>query len=276
MGVQYKGVHFCMTQIGLRRFKNKYILISAISLFLLLGISFLVCGDIIKVLLSDAYANFAEKKIIIDEELSWELFLFDGIYYIGNIFPIFAIITAMPFWNEKNTFYIFAANRLKNKKHSMLKAVLSYGFMGGAAISLGFFLYVCVGEYFCIPTLKSISGFESIFNYSLYFEHPFLFMCFMIFTIYFLLGVGFAVMTCGVIMLSDNRITAIVFPLFVYVVGSYIGNGLGLNILQISSCTAVFCTENTTGQCFIPLISVAIIDLVLILIGLKKNEEVTI
>lgn len=265
-----------MTHIGRRRLMNKYFVLSAIFLFLLLVISFLINGEIIKVLLSDSYENFAAKKIVIDDELCWESLLFNGIYYLLNVLPFFAIIVTLPFSEEKNTFYVYATNRLKSRRKSICKAILSYGVMGGLAVSAGFFLYFCAGAYFCIPTLDYISGFESIFNYQLYNAHPFLFLCFMDFTIYFLLGFLFAVMSCGVMLAFDNKITSVILPMFIYIVTSYLGNELNIHILQSSSCSTAFCTDYTTGQCFIPLIPIAVIDVILIMIGIRKNEEVII
>lgn len=265
-----------MSQIGIKRWKNKYLLLSILFLFVLLVISFLVNGEILKVLFSDAYESFADKKMIIDQELCWEFLLFDGVYYLGNVFPIFAIIVVFPFWEEINSFFIMTANRLNNRRMSIAKSIVSYGTMGGLAISLGFFLFFCAGYYFCIPTLNVLSGFESIFNYQLYHDHPFLFLCFMDFSIYFLVGFLFAVMSCGVMLLTNNRITAIIFPLFVFIVGSFVGNSLGIRLLQFSSCITVFCSDYTTGQCFVPLITVAIIDLIIILIGIRKNEKIIV
>ena len=214
------------------------------------------------------------KKNAIDSLLYWEFWLQDGNWYNEHIFPIYAIISALPFFLECNTFFKTGANRFLSRRKVLGKAIASYGLMGGLSISIGFLLYFLLGYYFCLPEMNSLGGFESIFHYSLYQKHPLLFLCFMDFTIYFLLGVLFALMTCGTILCFNNKLTAIIFPMFVYVVGSYIGEGFGIRILQISSCTTVFCTNYTTWECFVPLISLVIVDVVLLLCGIKKNEEV--
>lgn len=270
-----------MKSIYFKRFKNKYLFISVILLFLVLVSSFFIHSGILEILLYDYSAEYSGemteyqiKKKVIDSLLYWEFWLQDGVWYTENIFPIYAIITALPFLLESNTFFKVGANRFTNRRKELGKSIISYGIMGGLSISLGFLLYFLVGYYFCLPEMQSLGGFESIFHYNLYHNHPFLFLCFMDFTMYFLFGILFAVMTCGTILCFNNKLTAIILPMFVYVVGSYIGEGFGIRIFQISSCTTVFCTNDTTGQCFIPLISLVIIDAVLLICGVKKNEKI--
>lgn len=270
-----------MKSIYFKRFKNKYLFISIILLFFVLAISFFIHSGILEILLYDYGAevpgNMTEyeiKKHAIDSVLYWEFWIQDGVWYNENIFPIYAMIAALPFLLECNTFFQLGANRFTNRRKELGKSIASYGLMGGLSISLGFLLYFLIGCYFCLPEMKSLGGFESIFHYNLYQKHPFLFLCFMDFTIYFLFGILFAIMTCGAILCFNNKLTAIILPMFVYVVGSYIGEGFGIRILQISSCTTVFCTNHTTGQCFVPLISLVIIDTVLLICGVKKNEKI--
>lgn len=272
-----------MRSLSFRRFKNKYLLISILALFFVLLCSFLIHGGIIEILCSDyssdasgGLSEYQLKKHAIDSVLYWEFWILDGVWYNENIFPIYAMITALPFLLEIDTFFKLGANRFSSRRKELGKSIASYGLMGGLSISLGFLLYFLVGCYFCLPQMESLGGFESIFHYSLYREHPFLFLCFMDFTIYFLFGVLFAIMACGTILCFHNKLTAILLPMFVYVVGSYIGEGFGIRILQISSCTTVFCTNTTTGQCFVPLISLVIIDVLLLIFGVRKNEKIVL
>lgn len=273
----------CMTTIYKKRFINRYCIVSIFVLFILLILSYIVDSEMIKVLLADysdgltdGQSEYQVKKVIIDSELYWEYWIKCGIWYNKEILPIYAIFSALPFFYEIRTIFKLGANRFRNRRVELKKAIISYGIMGGGCISVGLFLYFLIGCYFCKTQLNTLGGFEAIFEYNLYHNHPFLFLCFMVFTIYFLFGMLFAIMTCGSVLCFENKITAILFPMTVYIVGSYIGNGFDIRILQVSSCVTVFNTEHTTLECFLPLLSLLLINIVLVGLGVKKNEKIVL
>lgn len=264
-----------MTNIYKKRFQNKYFFLSCILIFVISIISYLVTSQFLRILLVQKCPAESKHRLL-DQLLYWEFWLSNGTMYNINIFPLYAIIPVIPFYTELKTIFKLGANRFKSRKQELYKSIFTYGILGGGALNLGFYLYLLLGSYLCLPQLSSLGGFESIFHYQLYHQHPFLFLTFMCFTMYFLFGFLFAIMTCGVILCFENRITAILFPMLIYVAFSYLGFGLNLRVLQVSTCTTVFCTEYSTLQCFVPLLSLFCTDLLFIILGVKKNEKIVL
>lgn len=267
-----------MKSINFKRFRNKYLYITILLLFVLLHVSYIFeNGVIYNLFFREDYGSLTKaegRKLFLDQIFVWEISISECQLFYRTIFPIMAVIVAIPFWEELNTYFAIAANKFSNRRRELLKSVLSYGIMGGMSIFFGFFIYFASQYYFMIPSITDLGGYLSILPENFYAYHPFITIVFILITMYFPIGFLFGVMTCGVLLCTRERITAILFPMFIYVVGSYIGEIFNLSILNIRLCTSVWCTLTPFQENFIPLISVVIIDIILLVVGVKKNEKV--
>lgn len=266
-----------MKYINRFRIYNKNIYISIILLTSLLFITWFFESYFAEVMFFMDY-NAEDlvdnaKEIMLKSILTWEIYIDSSMRYVVNFFPIFAILPAIQFLSERKSYHVFGANRFKNYNKNMIHSMIIYSVKGGLSISISFSIFFLIGNLFLTTSIKNIGGFSSIFPPDFYTNNPCLFFLFMAWSAYFLIGVVYGLMSCGISLIFDKEIYMLIIPLIIYIAQFYLGNLLNFMPLKISESVCAFNTLYSTGQVFIPIITLFIFDVFLILIALKKRRN---
>lgn len=213
------------------------------------------------------------KSILLKSVLTWERFIDASMRYVVNIFPLFAVLPVIPFCFERKIYFIFGAARFHNYGRELYCAILKYSIWGGICISVGFSIYFSAASLFMVPSVNDIGGFSSIFPTDFYSNHPYLFFLFLSVSIYFAVGVVFSGMACAIALYTDKEFYMLTLPILVYIGDSYLGYTIDFLPFKISESVCAFNTLYTTGQIFIPLLPLAIIDILLIVFGVRNRRK---
>ena len=272
-----------MKVISKYRFFNKYNVVSFTSMLLILWISWAFASYFIEIITMDYYAedlaistkeeaDSAKYQFIIGI-LTWERYIDSAMRYTVYIFPLFSLITVLPFCDELNGYYSYPA-RFKNYGKNLAYGIISHSFIGGLVISAVFSVFFSVGAVFMVPQIQNIGGFASVFPDGFYHRHPYLFFIFMSFTIYFAIGFVFSLLGCSIALITRKKHYVIIVPMLLYLGDSYILGGiLGLYKYQIFGCVCAFNTVYSTFENFIPLLPFFIISIFIILIYIFKQRN---
>ena len=270
-----------MKKIHEIRMKNSYFYISLIALIVIMGITWFFESGFAEVMFFMDYdapdligqSKEEVKRMLLDQILVWEGYIDSAMRYIVYIFPVFAVIPTIPFLLEQNSYFVFGAARFDNYNKNLGKAILTYTLQGGVCITLGLLIYFTIGNLVMVPALDDISGFTSVLPKGFYAEHSYLFFVFMSVTIYFFIGLVFAGMACGVALFTTKEYYVLIIPILVYIGLGYLGSGFGIHLFQIPVAVISYNTKYTTFECFIPLIPPAIIDIILISVGIARRKK---
>lgn len=264
---------------------NKYTILSLISMLFVLWISWAFVSNFIEILTMDYFApdlavktqqeaNQVRYEYIISI-LSWETYIDSAMSYVVYIFPLFALITVLPFYNELKSYYVFGANRFRSYKKEVLRGVFSHALIGGLLIVLVFAVFFSVGSIFMLPAITDIGGYASILPDGFYSKHPYLFFMFMTVTIYFTIGFVFALLGCGIALVSNKPHNIIIIPMIAYIADAYIlGGFFGFPNYQIFHSVGAFNVTTTTFQTFIPILPFLIAAIIVLIIGVKRNKSI--
>lgn len=261
---------------------NKYTLSSVILMLFILWLSWAFVSNFIEICTMDysapdlAISSEAQREEIKYELivgiLTWERYIDSSMTYIVYIFPLFSLITVLPFCDELTGYYSYPA-RFKNIRGDLLKGVFQHSFLGGGIISIIFIIFFSVGAIFMVPQLDDIGGYASTLPKGFYSAHPYLFFLFMSITIYFAIGFIFALLGCGIAIITRRKQDVIIIPMMLYLSDAYIiGGVLGLYKFQIFGSVCAFNTVYSTVEAFIPLIPFLIISAVVLWIALRKRD----
>lgn len=268
-----------MKTINKIRFNQPYFYISIGILFLILSISWFFESYFAEVMFfidynaPDLIGIADAKNELLESVLTWERFIDASMRYVVNIFPLFAILPVIPFGFERQSYFIFGAARFKNYTRELYCTILKYSIWGGICISAGFFIYFSVASLFMKPSINDIGGFSAIFPPDFYSNHPYLFFVFLSLTIYFAVGVVFAGMACVISLYTDKEFYMLCIPILVYIGDSYLGYSINFLPFKISESVCAFNTLYSTGQIFIPLLPLAIGDVLLAIFGVQKRRK---
>lgn len=220
---------------------------------------------------SDAQREEVKYEFIVSI-LTWERYIDSSMTYIVYIFPLFSLITVLPFCDELTGYYSYPA-RFRSIKRALIKGVFQHALLGGGIISIIFFVFFTVGAIFMVPQIDDIGGYASILPAGFYKAHPYLFFLFMSITIYFAIGFAFALLGCGIALITKKKQDVIIIPMLLYISDAYvIGGVLGLYKYQIFSSVCAFNTVYSTGEIFIPLLPFLAVSIVLLWIALRGRD----
>lgn len=266
-----------MKYINKFRIGEKNLYISIVLLLILLFITWFFESYFAEVMFFMDYsaADLSDnaKDIMLRGILTWERYIDSSMRYIVNFFPIFAILPTIPFLQERKSYYVLGVNRFDNYYKNIINSILTYSIKGGLCISISFSIFFLIGNLFLTTSITNIGGFSSIFPSDFYVQNPCLFFLFMTWTAYFTIGIAYSLMSCGISLLFDKEIYMLIIPLIIYIAQSFVGNLTNFIPLKISESVCAFNTLYSTGEIFIPIITLFIFDVILILIGLKKRRE---
>ena len=94
----------------------------------------------------------------------------------------------------------------------------------------------------------------------------------MTWTVYFSFGIVFGLLACGLSFIFEKEIYIFIAALFFYIGETYMGYIFNLLPLKISESVVAFNTLYSTGEIFIPIITLFIIDVILITYEMKKQR----
>lgn len=270
-----------MKKITKIRLHNSYFYLSAAVLFLALSITWFFESNFAEIMFfmdynaPDLAPPATEAKIaFLDSILTWEMFIDSSMRYVVNFFPVFAVLPVIPFSFERKSHFVFGANRFQHYSKELLKSILGYAIQGGLCVSIVFIIYFTIGSPFMIATLSDIGGFASALPRGFYSLHPYLFFIFMASTIYFAIGFSFALMACGISLFTDKEYFILAIPLMIYVGVCFLGYGFDFLPFKISESVCAFNTMYSTGEIFVPVIPLILIDTVLVIFGVKKRRNI--
>lgn len=257
------------------RFKEMRIFVSIITLLFVLYATWFFEGEFAEVMFFMDYnaEDLAPnaKDILLDSILTWERYIDSAMRYVINFFPMFAVFPALHFLQERKSYYVFGASRFSNYKKDIVNAIIMYSFIGGLVISISFTIFFLSGDLFLKASIDNIGGFAMIFPDGFYAQNPCLFFLFMTWTIYFLLGFSFALLTCGLALFVDKEIYISIAILLIYIGISYLGQMFDFLPLKISESVCAFNTLYSTWEIFVPAISIIIFDIILVGVGVIRR-----
>lgn len=263
------------------RFKNRYVRLAVLALFLLTVLSWLFGSGIIQIFwgygedVSMPYWDYV--RFMLDQLLCWEFCIDSAMRYSSLVFPLFACIPVLNFVEELNSYYILGAMRWKKRRKPLLQGVAFYVVLGGAAVVVPLLTFITVVDYFMYPALDSIGGLVSVFPKGFYVAHPYLTYFLMISVLYFLLAMSYSLMACGIALLTENKILVLAVPLVWYFLENMISR-LGNSILVLSTLDVAtsFNTLKTTGQLFVPILVQFVVSFATVAWGIYRYEHKTV
>ncbi len=263
------------------RIKDKRIFISIMMLVAILFVSWFFESQFAEVMFfMDYSASDLEgldprsvKEVLLPAIMSWELGIDSAMRYVVNFLPVFAVFPALSFLQERKSYFVLGANRFFKYRREIIKSIVIYSVRSGFVIAVSFTGLFLIGACFMHPEISNIGGFASIFPDTFYMQHPCLFFLFMTWTVYFAFGIVFGLMACGLSLLFDKEIYILIIPLLLYLGESYIGNLIDFLPLKISESVCAFNTLYSTGEIFIPVITIFLFDMILVNIGMKKQRR---
>jgi len=273
-----------------RRFFNRYTLITVIALFLTLAVSWFFVSGVAEILFMDyghytlgggdpAQIRAENMPIFLQGAMSWELLLMSAMAYIINFLPLFFILPTVVFAKEKNSYFVFGRHRFKSFSRSLFGAICQHALIAAVISFCTFVLFYGIVGLFVTPELDGMTEFARRLSDILWVDHPFLFVIFTFGTVYFALAFIFAFISCGVMLWVDNpyyAISGIVVANYLYFyVGGYLDYFLNLNfnLFWMGNTVVAFNTWRTTTQVFIPFIPITIVGIVIVYLGIKRQEK---
>ena len=272
------------------RLFNRYTLITTISLFFILALSWFFVSNVAEILFMDYSAPdlgggvHAEVRaeimpLYLQQVMNWENLLMSSMAYIINILPIFFIFPTLAFSQEKKSYFVFGRHRFKSFSKSLLGAMLKHSFIAAFVSFATFILFYGIVGLFVTSHLEGMTEYGRFLSDILWYDQPFLFVIFMFGTIYFALAFIFSLISCGVMLWVDNpyyTISGIVVANYLYFyIGGYLDYFLNLNfdLFWMGNSMVAFNTWRTTVQVFIPLIPLALVGIGIVYFGIKKQEK---
>lgn len=268
-----------MKQITKLRHRQPYFFISGILLLLILLITWFFESYFAEILFMDYDApdltGSAEenRRAFLSSILTWEVYIDGAMRYVVNVFPLFAVFPVIPFARERDSYFVLGGNRFGNYTKELIKSICYYTLKGGGCIGVVFVIYFTLGMPIMINDLDSIGGFLSAFPEGFYPNHPYLVFLIMAITIYFGIGIVFALIACGISLFTTKELYIIGVPLVIYIGFSYFGEVFNLLPFKISQSVVAFNTTYTTGETFVPLIPLLAIGLALSYVGLRRRKN---
>lgn len=266
-----------MKTISKFRIEEKWTFISGLTLLLTLIITWFFESYFAEIMFFMDYGaeDLAPnaKSVLLESVLTWERYIDSAMRYVVNFLPVFAVFPSMPFLQERSSYYVFGANRMKKYTWDIRKSILLYSVKSGITIAVTFTVFFLAGNFFLYPSISNIGGSASIFSENFYVNYPCLFFLFMTWTDYFAIGIAFGMMTCGFLLICNKEIYVVIAILFLYIAESYLGYLLDFLPLKLSESVCAFNTLYSTGEIFIPILTVIVFDVILIEAGLRKRRK---
>ena len=265
-----------MKKIDKIRIKEKHMFISQAVLLAVLAISWFFESYFAEILFMDYGAEDLianARSILLQSIMTWERYIDSAMRYVVNFLPVFAVFPALPFLQERKSYFVCGENRYKHYRKDLIKSMLYYSVKGGAAIAVTFTAFFLIGDFFMYPSISNIGGFASVFPDQFYVNHPCLFFLFMTWTDYFLFGFAYGWMACGFALVFDKEIYVLMITLLIYLGESYMGYILDFLPFKISESVCAFNTLYTTGEIFVPILTLFGFDMILMMAGLKRRRK---
>ena len=199
-----------MKEIYKFRIKEKRMFISGIVLLLILFVSWFFESYFAEVMFfmdydaPDLVKN--AKEIMLHDILTWERYIDSAMRYVVNFFPAFAVFPALPFLQERKSYFVMGANRFSKYQMECMKAIVVYSLKSGVTIGGAFTIFGVIGSFFMHPSVYNIGGFASVFPDNFYIRHPLWFFLFMTWTVYFSFGIVFGLLACGLSFIFEKEI----------------------------------------------------------------------
>jgi len=260
---------------------NRYTLISCITLFLVLAISWFFVSHFAEIIFMDY--SFSDdgtplteaqqidaKSTYLSQILSWEMLVDSSMFYLINFIAIFFALPTLNFFQEKKSYFILGRHRFRSLTKSIVSSILSYSLISGLCTVFTFLLFYSIGGLFVTNDLDYLGEFASIFPDNFYAENPYLFFVFMVCTIYFALAFVFGMLSCGLMLWVDNQYYVLVGVLVFYFVYGVIGVWIGSDWTALFGSIVAFNTYRSTGTVFLPLIPILSLALLLVIFGIRK------
>ena len=165
-----------MKEIYKFRIKEKRMFISGIVLLLILFVSWFFESYFAEVMFfmdydaPDLVKN--AKEIMLHDILTWERYIDSAMRYVVNFFPAFAVFPALPFLQERKSYFVMGANRFSKYQMECMKAIVVYSLKSGVTIGGAFTIFGVIGSFFMHPSVYNIGGFASVFPDNFYIRHP--------------------------------------------------------------------------------------------------------
>lgn len=266
-----------MKSISKFRIEEKWTFISGLILLLTLIITWFFESYFAEIMFFMDYSaeDLAPnaKSVLLESILTWERYIDSAMRYAVNFLPVFAVLPSIPFLQERSSYYVLGAHRMKKYMWDIRKAILIYSVKSGITIAVTFTVFFLAGSFLMYPSISNIGGFASIFPDNFYVKYPCLFFLFMTWTDYFAFGIAFGMMTCGFLLIYNKEIYVVMVILFLYIAESYLGYLLDFLPFKLSESVCAFNTLYSTGEIFVPILTVIVFDVILIEVGLRKRRK---
>lgn len=257
---------------------NRYTILSATILWLLLCISWVFESDILAYLFhfSNDYPEAFRKDIqfnFIIESLTWESFISASMYHLVLIFVLFPTFMTLPFLKEKNSYFILGRNRFTSLTKAYYTSIIKYACIAAIVMVSVFVVYITLGGLFLTNALDDIGGVTAIFPDGFYNKYPYFVFLFIVVVIYGAVAFVFSLLASG-IMLWINKGYIVVFIMMI-LYQSYVELGVktGNKYFEIVEMVVAYNTVTPTLQLFYPLLPIIVLAMILIIFGVKRNVK---
>lgn len=259
-------------------FFNKYTMISAVGLYLILIISWFFESNFAEIW----FMNYEtpdlqpgmKKEIrndLLSYSLTWENLVSSSMLHVVLIFPVFSTLATIPFSQEKNSYFIIGRSKFKSLSKAYYKSIIKYAFVSAGWMVLVFTIFFTIGGFFVINGLEDIGGLAAIFPEGFYNRYPYIVFLFMVWTIYFSFAFTFSLLASGLILWVNKGYLVMFGVLIFYHIYNAIGNMTGSLFFFIMETVTAYNTIFSTLQLFVPLLFILILALLLIFFGVRSN-----
>lgn len=259
------------------KIRSRFVVITVISLFTALTVSWAFASNFIDIMTMDYNAKdlVGSKSEIRSNFLmsiaTWERFVDSSMFYLINFLPALFVLVTLGLYAEKRSTYAMGRHRFSSFKKTIYRDVLQYVMLSTATVTGVFIIYYSVGAIFVYRGLDEIGGFASALPSNFYANHPYLFFLFMASTIYLSLAFVFSLLSAALVLIFDREYKVILAVLAIYFIYGKVGFLTGSSWLAIFSSFIAFNTVHSTVETFYPLLGLMIIAITLLVYGVNKT-----
>ncbi|MDG4657307.1 hypothetical protein P6P90_10205 [Ectobacillus antri] len=270
-----------MQSIFRKRLINRYSISSFTFFTFTLFISFFLSSSIIESIFLYDYSSgdlagkgrlFLAKNYF--SNATWELMVFDSMYYSLFIFTLPATLPVIQFYNEGRGYLLYTYGRVKNYKRMLYKTILLYSFISGLCFACPQLIFYIFTAWFNpnyvnenLGIFKSVSAFLPANDAISYF----IYVCFIV---NFLFGFIYGFFACAVALWTEKAYFVVLIPFVYYLVLSNLAASFHLELVSpLLGILYNSYSDVSISQISVPLLIPLLMGILLIMLHLRKGDK---
>lgn len=227
-----------MRLINKKRLINTYTIIAAISMPIVLFVSFGIQSSLFDLLFLDDFNDIpiAEvemaKKMMINQILNWNNYHICSNMFTPLLYPIFATLPILPLSYEVGGYMQYVFVRKNKYKKTIISECYYYGLVSGVTMSLGYCIFIAIGGLMNLNKAEYDCGMLIDFFPDLMIDHPVLGGFAHSICVYLIWGFVFGLFGGSIAVTSNKSFLILIIPHVYYL---FVGNALSsiYNITKI-------------------------------------------